>query len=212
MIAIAAILAMAALVAYAAMLLQAFADESETNTEQKLKQKNVGSGGNPFNRSTRTRTSLGVELMPVNIDRVWTEFLMTDGRGVVQSKFNQADNFSIKIQYTVSPDLGNTNTRYQFTVDWGYPGTYWVHESAWRLRPAHLGFAMGFRGATFSGRLPHSGTAWLTTLEHRGFLTRAPNGIISYRVIIDIDGRYDLPAISELGVIAIGDVSNWPVF
>jgi hypothetical protein len=41
--AIAAILAVGALVAYA-LPTQAFADESETNTEQALKQKNVGSG------------------------------------------------------------------------------------------------------------------------------------------------------------------------
>jgi hypothetical protein len=40
---VAAILAVGALVAYA-LPTQVFADESETNTEQALKQKNVGSG------------------------------------------------------------------------------------------------------------------------------------------------------------------------
>ena len=41
--AVAAILAVGALVSYA-LPTQVFADESETNTEQALKQKNVGSG------------------------------------------------------------------------------------------------------------------------------------------------------------------------
>jgi hypothetical protein len=43
-IAIAAVLVVGALVSYAAITPHVFADESETNTEQSIAQKNVGSG------------------------------------------------------------------------------------------------------------------------------------------------------------------------
>ena len=55
---IAAILAVGALVAYA-LPAQVFADESETNTEQKLAQENVGSGESTnFNCGRNTIESL----------------------------------------------------------------------------------------------------------------------------------------------------------
>ena len=59
MLTIAAILAVGALVAYAATPPQTFADESETNTEQKLAQENVGSGESTnFNCGRNTIESL----------------------------------------------------------------------------------------------------------------------------------------------------------
>jgi hypothetical protein len=133
---------------------------------------------------------------------------MPDGREISQSKFVQTDNFAIKFHYTVSPDLGNTNTRYQYAVDFEYLGTYY-QPTATRYYRASFGFTMGHRPATYSGRLPHAGTNWVTSINYYDYLTEAPNGMMSYRVIIDIDGRYDLPAISDLGIVAIGNVSNW---